>query len=122
MGTLAALILLAGNISISIIMLMSVRARRREIGIRMAVGARRRDIQWQFLGQTLAIGVVGGVLGVVVALGCLPLLRHFEIPAEPVAWFFAVPLACALILSLLAAVAPARRAARLDPVQALAAD
>ncbi len=122
LGTLAGLILLAGNVSASIIMLMSVRARRREIGIRMAVGARQRDIHWQFLGETLATGVVGGMLGVVVALACLPLLAYFEIPVEPLAWFFAVPLACALILSLLAAVAPARRAARLDPVKALAAD
>ena len=122
LGTLAALILLAGNISVAIIMLMSVRARRREIGIRMAVGARQRDIHWQFLGETLATGVVGGMLGVVVALACLPMLAYFEIPAEPVAWFFAVPFACGLILSLLAAIAPARRAARLDPVQALAAD
>ncbi len=122
LGSLAALILLAGNSSISIIMLMSVRSRRREIGIRMAVGARTRDIQWQFLGETLATGVAGGLLGVVVALACLPLLAYFDVPAEPLAWFFAVPFACALILSLLAAVAPARRAATLDPVQALAAD
>ncbi len=121
-GALAALILLAGNISIAIIMLMSVRARRREIGIRMAVGARTRDIQWQFLGETLATGVAGGLLGVVVALACLPLLAYFDVPAEPVAWFFGVPFACALFFNLLAAVAPARRAARLDPVQALSAD
>ena len=122
LGTLAGIILVAGNVSVSIIMLMSVRARRREIGIRMAVGARQRDILWQFIGESLATGVVGGLLGVIVAFACLPLLADFNIPAEPLAWFFAVPLACALVLSLLAAVAPARRAARLDPVQALAAD
>ncbi|MYH32457.1 MAG: ATP-binding cassette domain-containing protein [Gammaproteobacteria bacterium] len=122
LGTLAGLILLAGMVSIAFIMLMSVRTRLREIGIRMAVGARRRDIQWQFFGETLATGVVGGLLGVVVALACLPLLAYFEIPAEPAAWFFAAPFACALILNLLAAVAPARRAARLDPVEALTSD
>ncbi|MXW20250.1 MAG: ATP-binding cassette domain-containing protein [Gammaproteobacteria bacterium] len=121
-GAVAVLILLAGNISIAIIMLMSVRARRHEIGIRMAVGARRSDIQWQFLGETLATGVVGGLLGVVVALACLPLLAYYDIPAETEAWFFAAPLVCALLFNLLAAVAPARRAARLDPVEALAAD
>ena len=121
-GAVAALILLASNISIAIIMLMSVRARRHEIGIRMAVGARRRDIQWQFLGETLATGVVGGLLGVVVALACLPLLAYYDIPAETEAWFFAAPLVCALLFNLLAAVAPARRAARLDPVEALSAD
>ena len=122
LGTLAGLILLVGIVSIGIIMLTSVRTRLREIGICMAVGARQRDIQWQFLGETLATGVVGGLLGVVVALACLPLLAYFEIPAEPAAWFFAAPFACALILNLLAAVAPARRAARFDPVEALASD
>ena len=122
LGALAGLVLLAGNVSIAIIMLMSVRARRREIGIRMSVGARRRDIQWQFLGETLASGVIGGLLGVVVALACLPLLAYFEIPAEPLAWFFAAPFACALVLNLLVAIAPARRAARLDPVEALASE
>ena len=122
LGMIAGCVLLTGNFSLMNIMLLSVRDRSREIGIRMAVGARQRDIQWQFLSETLATGVAGGLLGVVVALACLPLLSYFEIPAEPVAWFFAAPFACSLILSLLAAIAPARRAAKLDPAQALAAD
>ncbi len=122
LGATAGCVLVAGNVSVSIIMLMSVRARRREIGIRMALGARQRDIQWQFMSETLATGVIGGLLGIAVALACLPLLAWFEVPFEPAAWFFAVPFACALILSFLAAIAPARRAARLDPAQALAAD
>ena len=122
LGMIAGCVLLAANFSLINIMLLSVRGRHREIGIRMAVGARTRDIQWQFLSETLAIGVVGGLLGVVVAFACLPMLAYFDIRAEPLAWFFAVPFACALILSLLAAIAPARRAARLDPAQALATD
>ena len=120
LGALAGIALLAGNASTSIIMLMSIRARRREIGIRMAVGARHRDIQWQVLGETMAVGLAGGLLGVVVALACLPLLAVFDVPADPLAWFFAVPFACALLMSLLAAAAPARRAASLDPAAALA--
>ena len=120
LGALAGIALLAGNASTSIIMLMSIRARRREIGIRMAVGACRRDIQWQILCETLAVGLAGGLLGVVVALACLPLLAVFDVPADPLAWFFAVPFACALLMSLLAAAAPARRAASLDPAAALA--
>ena len=122
LGALAGIILLAGSISISIIMLMSVRTRRREIGIRMAVGARKRDILWQFLGETLAICVASGVLGVSVGVACLPLLAIAEVPVEPSVGFFALPFAIALAAGALASVFPARRAARLDPVSALAAD
>ena len=122
LGALAGIILLAGSVSISIIMLMSVRARRREIGIRMAVGARRRDILWQFLGETLVVSVASGLLGVVVGIASLPLLAVAEVPVEPSGWFFALPFAIALAFGVVAALAPARRAARLDPVSALAVD
>lgn len=122
LGALAGIILFAGSISVSIIMLMSVRARRREIGIRMALGARRRDIHWQFLGETLVICVASGLLGMAVGVACLPLLEYGEVPVEPTVLFFALPFAIALVMGLLASVFPARRAARLDPVSALAAD
>ena len=122
LGALAGIILLAGSISISIIMLMSVRARHREIGIRMAVGARRRDILWQFLGETLVVSVASGLLGVVVGIASLPLLAVAEVPVETSGWFFALPFAIALAFGVVAALAPARRAARLDPVSALAVD
>ena len=122
LGALASIILLAGSISVSIVMLMSVRARRREIGIRMAVGARKRDILWQFLGETLAISIVSGLSGVVVGIASLPLLTVAEVPVEPSGWFYALPFAIALAFGVVAALAPARRAALLDPVSALAAD
>ena len=122
LGALAGIILLAGNLSVSIIMLMSVRARRREIGIRMALGARNRDILWQFLGETLAICIASGLIGVVVGVACLPLLKYVEVPVEPSGLFFALPFAIALVTGSLASIFPARRAARLDPVSALAAD
>ncbi len=122
LGTIAGIALLAGNASVMSIMLMSVRQRRREIGIRMAVGARQRDILRQFLGEALAVSVVGSLSGALLVAALIPLARAPELPLEFSWWFFAAPLACALTVGALFAAAPALRAARIDPVAALAAD
>lgn len=120
LAAVAAVSLLVGGIGIMNIMLVSVRERTREIGVRMAVGARRRDILLQFLIEAVVVSMVGGITGVAVGIaGGLALAGWaavtFVLPA------YAVLLA--LLVSFATGVAfgvwPARHAARLDPVEAL---
>jgi putative ABC transport system permease protein len=117
---IALVSLVVGGIGIMNIMLVSVTERTREIGLRMAVGAKPRSILLQFLVESVVLAVVGGLLGVAAGLGAaLHLVRRFDWPllVEP----GIVPLA--LSVSLLVGVGfglyPAYRAARLDPIQAL---
>ena len=119
MGLIAGVALLAGNFAVIVIMLMSVRARRREIGLRMAVGARQSDILRQFFGEALILSVVGGLAGVLIAWASIPALRFFEVPESFALWHFALPFACAVAAGIPFAVIPARRASRVNPVVAL---
>ena len=122
-ATLAGAALLAGGLGIMSVSLAAVSQRRREIGIRMAVGARRRDISMQFLVETCVLTAVGGACGLLLALAGGPVLS--AIAGAPVAnapWFVPVALGCALATGLAFGIIPARRAARLDPVAALAAE
>ena len=119
MSLIAGAALLAGNLSVIAIMLMSVRARRREIGLRMAVGARRSDILRQFFREALILSVLGGLAGVLVACASIPALWFFEAPASFAPWQFVLPFACAIAVAVPFAVIPARRASRINPVVAL---
>ncbi len=119
-GALAGVALLAGNIGHLVIMQMSVRGRRREIGIRMAAGARPQDILRQFLSEALVVSFAGGLLGLVVALACAPLLVFFGLPVSLEWWMFAFPVMCAIVCGVPISVIPARGAAKLDPVTAIA--
>lgn len=119
----AAVSLVVGGIGIMNIMLVSVVERTREIGIRMAVGARKRDILTQFLSEAMALSFLGGATGVVLGIGAGAVVAHF---AE---WPFIVSLG-SIVLALgvsggtgvIFGYYPARRAARLDPVDALRAE
>ena len=122
LGTIAGCVLLAGNFSVMNIMLLSVRARHREIGIRMAVGARRSDILRQFLGEAIVISVVGAVIGVLCAVVGIWALQRLDVAIEASLLFFALPIICALGFGALFGIMPAHRAAQLDPVAALASD
>ena len=122
LGSIAGISLIAGNASVLTVMLMFVRARRREIGIRMAVGARRTDILRLFLSEALTISVVGGLFGAMLSLALVAALRWgTDVPAEYSLWYLFFPFVCALFVGLLFSIAPAWRAARLDPTTALAA-
>ncbi|AYG07496.1 MacB family efflux pump subunit [Pseudomonas fluorescens] len=122
LGSIAAISLLVGGIGVMNIMLMTVRERTREIGIRMATGARQRDILRQFLTEAVMLTVVGGVAGIGLALlvgGALILSSvavAFSLPAALGAF------ACALVTGVIFGFMPARKAARLDPVTALTSE
>ncbi|HKU99843.1 MAG TPA: MacB family efflux pump subunit [Vineibacter sp.] len=122
LGSIAAISLLVGGIGVMNIMLVSVTERTREIGIRMATGARRFNILLQFNTEALVVCAIGGLIGVVAGLGAAwgfaQLGRPVVFSAGPVILAFA----CAFATGLLFGYLPARKAANLDPVVALAAD
>lgn len=102
------------------IMLVSVTERTREIGIRMAIGARRRDVRNQFLIESLALGVVGGVLGLIFGLLLSFLLTlAIGLPFAPslVAIFAAIIISAGV--GVVFGLYPAVRASKLDPIEAL---
>ncbi len=120
LGGIASISLIVGGIGIMNIMLVSVRERTREIGIRKAVGARGRDILAQFLIEALTLSLLGGLIGIVVGLGVSALIGQLA------GWGFQFNLStvvAAVLFSLAVGVVfgvwPARQAARLDPINAL---
>ena len=120
LGGIASISLIVGGIGIMNIMLVSVRERTREIGIRKAVGARGRDILAQFLIEALTLSLLGGLIGIVVGLGVSAFI------GQVAGWGFsfsptivAVALLFSLAVGIVFGVWPARQAARLDPISAL---
>ena len=120
LGGIASISLIVGGIGIMNIMLVSVRERTREIGIRKAVGARGRDILAQFLIEALTLSLLGGLIGVVLGLAVSALIGQIA------GWGFtfspiivAVALLFSLAVGIVFGVWPARQAARLDPISAL---
>jgi len=121
LGTIASISLLVGGIGIMNIMLATVTERTREIGIRRALGAKRRDITQQFLIETIVLSGVGGVLGVCIGIGIPEILRYFATDQEPVVTPNSVVLAFGISvgIGILFGLYPARRAAMMDPIDAL---
>jgi putative ABC transport system permease protein len=120
LGSIASVSLLVGGIGIMNIMLVSVTERTREIGIRMALGARRRDILWQFLLESLILSAAGGVVGVVAGAGGARLLAKFsEFSVVVTPWSIALAFGAAAAVGVFFGLHPARKASRLRPIQAL---
>ena len=124
LGSIAAISLVVGGIGIMNIMLVSVTERTREIGIRKALGARRRDILLQFLVESLAVSALGGLLGVAVGVGAARLVNGRQLGAQTL---YTSVAASSVLLAVLVAAAigiffglyPALRASRLNPIEAL---
>ncbi len=122
LGSVAAISLLVGGIGVMNIMLVSVTERTREIGVRMATGARRNDILLQFNTEAMVVCCLGGALGIVVGMGVAKGTEYFG----QLAIFTPMPsllaFGCALTTGLVFGYLPARKAASLDPVTALSAE
>ena len=123
LGAVGGITLLVGGIGVMNIMLVSVTERTREIGVRMATGARQRDIMVQFLAEAIVVSLVGGVLGIALGFGAGKLidgLPNLDFPVIFNATPAIVAFSCAAATGLIFGFMPARKAAKLDPVVALA--
>ncbi len=120
LGSVAAISLLVGGIGVMNIMLVSVTERTREIGIRMATGARQTDIMSQFLSEAIVVSGIGGIIGVLTGVAVGYILIAFEVSIKFTSMPMILAFCCATATGLVFGFAPARKAARLDPVVALA--
>jgi len=112
--------LLVGGIGIMNIMLVSVTERTREIGLRMAIGAKGRNILAQFLTESLVLAVAGGIIGIILGVSTTQILAHrfgWSIPVRPMVIALAVGFSCLVGVGF--GLFPARKASRLDPIEAL---
>ncbi len=122
LGAVAAISLLVGGIGVMNIMLVSVTERTREIGIRMATGARQRDIMLQFNTEAAVVCTIGGIAGLLLGFGGGALISLFGVDVVFSAAPALIAFASAVLTGLLFGYLPARKAARLDPVVALASE
>jgi putative ABC transport system permease protein len=121
MGAVGVATLFLGGLGVMNVMLVSVRERTREIGVRKAIGARSRDIIGQFLVEAMALTGAGGVLGIAIAVLITMLVGALvpALPSEVPTWALATGFTVSVAVGLFFGVWPAVKAARLDPVEAL---
>ena len=118
---ISAVGLLVGGIGVMNIMLVSVTERTREIGIRKALGATRREIVRQFLFEAMTLTFLGGILGVLLAVGVSYIIMYFlpSLPASIPLWAVATGVTVSVMVGLIFGVWPARKASKLDPIECL---
>ncbi|MEJ2216472.1 MAG: ABC transporter permease [Gemmatimonadota bacterium] len=117
---LSAVALLVGGVGVIAIMMISVTERTREIGVRKAIGATRREVLWQFLFEATTLTLAGGALGMVLGGGLAFLIQTLTpIPASVPLWAVLLALLMAVVAGVAFGMVPAWRASRMDPVEAL---
>jgi len=124
-SAIALISLVVGGIGVMNIMLVSVTERTREIGVRMAVGARQSDIMTQFLIEAVLVCLLGGILGILLALGLGQVIERVGADGFSMVYSttsMVAAFACSTLIGIVFGFLPARNAARLDPVDALARD
>ena len=120
LGGLAGISLLVGGIGIMNIMLVSVTERTREIGIRKSVGAKTRDIMIQFLVESVTLSIIGGTIGVILAMLGAALYRSiFHLQAQVTVWIVLMAFSFSMLVGIFFGVYPARKASLLDPIESL---
>ena len=120
LGAVAAVSLIVGGVGIMNVMLVSVTERTREIGTRLAVGAMARDVLLQFLVEAVTLAAIGGLIGVVLGIGTgAAATRAFKVPFVFNSGIIVLSFAFAAAVGIVFGYFPARRAARLDPIEAL---
>ena len=120
MVSLSSVALLVGGIGVMAIMMVSVTDRTREIGLRKALGATRREILWQFLVEAATLTLVGGLVGIVFGLGAGELIKAaLDLRSGVPLWSAGLACAVSIGIGLVFGLYPANRAARMDPVEAL---
>ena len=120
MVALSSVALLVGGIGVMAIMMVSVTDRTKEIGLRKALGATRREILWQFLVEAATLTLIGGLFGIVLGLAAGELLKHgLDLQSGVPLWSAGLACAVSIAIGLAFGLYPANRAARMDPVEAL---
>jgi putative ABC transport system permease protein len=120
LGAIASISLIVGGIGIMNIMLVSVSERTREIGLRMAIGARPRDILQQFLAEALLVSLGGCLIGLLIGAGAIEVVKYlFQLNSQVTLASVLIAFAVSLAVGVFFGLYPARKAARLEPIDAL---